>query len=96
LTIFSPGRDDINIVHPFSVGDIDANAVQTAQLICAVAQGIQPELAIQGQVLEWLGERIQPKAATDCRIIVSSLACIELCEIAADGHFFHYLWRQRV
>ena len=49
-----------HIIHPFSVGDIDADAVDAAELIGTVAQGIQPQLAIPGQVLEGLGERIQP------------------------------------
>ena len=48
VMIFGPGRDDIEITRALSVGDIDADAMQPAQLIGTVPQGIEPELAVEG------------------------------------------------
>jgi hypothetical protein len=64
-------------------------------LIRTVPQGVQPELAIQGEELEWLGERIQPKAAADSRVIFGTLGRIELREIAADDDLLHHFRRDR-
>jgi hypothetical protein len=76
--ILGAGRHHVDIVHFLAVGDVDRDAVQAAQLIGAVAQGVEPQLAVQGEVLKRLGERVQPDALAHRLVILGALGGIQL------------------
>src|SRR5688572_28895130 len=91
LTIFGTSCDDVYITETFSIGDIDANAVQASQLVCTIPQGIQPELAIEVEIFKWLGERVESQATAYRAIVFRALGRVEACKVAAYHDLFHHL-----
>ena len=51
-------------------------------------RGIQRQLAIQGNVIEWFGQRVQSKAGAYCLVIVHPLCRIQLGQVAANDDTF--------
>jgi hypothetical protein len=59
--------------------------MEPAKLIRTVAQGIQPELAVQGEEFKRLGQRIEPQATADGGVIVGTLLSRQVREVT-DHH----------
>jgi hypothetical protein len=64
-----------------------------AQLVGAVAQGIEPELAVQGQIFEGFGEGVQAQRPADGAVVVGALLGGQPREIAADQDLLQDLGR---
>src|SRR5262249_48706510 len=59
----------------------DADAVDLAQLFGGVLAGVERELALELDVLEWAGERIKPHALTDAVVVGHALLAGERRQI---------------
>src|SRR5262245_4736615 len=72
-----------------AIGDLDRYVVQLAQLVGGIAFGIEHGFARQHDVVERLGQRVEPKTFANGEIIVVALVWRQLGQIALDKHLFH-------
>src|SRR5262245_16898424 len=68
---------------------VERNAVDLAELIGAIALGVQHELAIERDVLEWPCEWIEAEAVAGLHVVTIALLRRELAEITLEQDALH-------
>ena len=76
------GNDAIDAVVHGRFALCDGHAVDTTQLICTRFGCVQRQLAIEPDVRERCGGRVQPKRVTDVQVVIQSLFAVQFAEVA--------------
>ena len=69
--------------------------MQPPQLVGAVPQGVEPQLAVEPQVLEGFAQGIETEALAHGPVVGQALGFGQAGEIAADQHLLQDLWGYR-